>query len=108
MWTGSSGSEATAGQTAEGAEGAEGVSQAFGGGLEKEVGEVEALAEDAGDHFRKGEDELPVRDVVADGGGYPSAGLACAALVADGAEVPGFAGEGEELFAPALGAMGSG
>lgn len=64
-----------------------------------------ALAEDAAQHFWKGEHILPVRDFVADGGGDPSAGLADAALVAGGAEVAGLAGEGEELFVAALGAM---
>jgi len=85
--------------------GAEGVAQAFGRGLEKKVEEVPALAEDAAQHFWKGEHILPVRDFVADGGGDPSAGLADAALVAGGAEVAGLAGEGEELFVAALGAM---
>jgi len=35
--------------------GAEGVAQTFGGGLEKEVEQMAALAEDAAEHFRKGE-----------------------------------------------------
>ena len=102
---GGSGGEATAGQIEAGAEG---VPQAFGGGLEMEVEEVPALAEDAAQHFRKGEDELALRDFVADGGGDPCAGLADAALVACGAEVAGLAGEGEELFVAALGAMEAG
>ena len=63
---GGSGGEATIRQTEAGAEG---VAQAFGRGLEKEVEEVPALAEDAAQHFWEGEDELPVRDFVADGGG---------------------------------------
>ena len=88
--------------------GTEGVAQGLGGGLEKEVKEVAALAEDAAEHFRKGEDELAVRDFVADGGGDPFAGLPDAALVAGGAEVAGLAGEGEELFVPAIGAMEAG
>ena len=67
-----------------------------------------AFAEDAAEHFREGEHKLPVRDFVADGGGDPSAGLADAALVAGGAEVAGLAGEGEELFVAALGAMEAG
>ena len=67
-----------------------------------------ALAEDAAQHFRDGENELAVRDFVADGGGDPGSGLAGAALVAGGAEVAGLAGEGEELLMPALGAMEAG
>jgi DNA polymerase-3 subunit gamma/tau len=102
---GGSGGEASGGQTEAGAEG---VAQGLGGGLEKEVKEVPALAEDAAEHFRDGEDELAVRDVVADGGGDPFAGLAGAALVAGGTEVAGLAGEGEELFVAAGGAMETG
>ena len=67
-----------------------------------------ALAEDGAQHFRKGKHELAVRDVVANGGGDPFAGLPCTALVAGGAEVAGLAGEGEELFLPALGAVEAG
>ena len=102
---GGSGGEASAGQTEAGAES---VAQAFGGGLEKEMAEVPALAEDAAQHFRECEDELAVRDFVADGGGDPSAGLADAALVAGGAEVAGLAGEGEELLVTAIGTMKAG
>ena len=69
---------------------------------------MSALAEDAAEHFREGEDELAVGNVVADGGGDPLAGLADAALVAGGAEVAGLAGEGEELFVTAFGAMEAG
>jgi len=43
-----------------------------------------ALAEDGAQHFRKGKHELAVRDVVANGGGDPFAGLPGAALVAGG------------------------
>jgi hypothetical protein len=99
------GGDATAGQTEAGAEG---VAQAFGRGLEKEVEEVAAFAEDAAQHFRKGEHELAVRNVVADGGGDPYAGLTDAALVTGGAEVARLAGEGEELFVAAIGAMNAG
>ena len=102
---GSGGGDATTGQAEAGAEG---VAEAFGGGLEKEVEEVAALAEDAAEHFREGEDELPVRDFLADGGGDPHPGLAGAALVAGGAEVAGLACEGEELFVTAIGAMEAG
>jgi len=45
---------------------------------------------------------------VADGGGDPCAGVTGAALVAGGAEVAGLAGEGEELFMAAIGAMEAG
>jgi len=102
---GSGSGDATVRQTEAGAEG---VAQGFGGGLEKEVEEVAALAEDAAQHFREGEDELAVRNVVADGGGDPTAGLSDAALVACGAEVAGLAGEGEELLMAAIGAMEAG
>ncbi|MEQ1859300.1 MAG: hypothetical protein ABMA13_05145 [Chthoniobacteraceae bacterium] len=46
-----------------------------------------AHAEDAAEHFWKGEAEPAVRDVVADGVGDPSAGLADAALVANLSEI---------------------
>ena len=82
---GGSGGEATGGQAETGAEGG---AQAFGGGLEKEMKEVAALAENAAQHLREGEDELAVRDFVADGGGDPCAGLPDAALVAGGHECP--------------------
>jgi hypothetical protein len=49
-----------------------------------------------------------VRDIVADGGGDPLAGLADAALVAGGAEVARLAGEGEEFLVPAIGTMEAG
>ena len=62
--------------------GAEGVAEGFGGGFEEEMEEVAALAEDAAQDFRDGEDELAVGDFVADGGGDPIGGLADAALVA--------------------------
>jgi hypothetical protein len=64
--------------------------EGFGGGFEEEVEEVEevaAFAEDAAEDFEDGEDELAVRDFVADGGGDPIGDLADAALVAGGAEV---------------------
>ena len=60
---------------------------------------------DAAQDFGDGEDELAVRDFVADGGGDPIGGLADAALVAGGAEVAAFAGEGEEAFVAAVGAV---
>jgi transposase len=45
------------------------------------------------------------RDFVAYGGGDPIGGLADAALMAGGAEVAAFAGEGEEAFVTAVGAV---
>jgi hypothetical protein len=88
--------------------GAEGVAEGVGGGLEEEIEEVAAFAEDAAEHFRDGEDELAVGDGLADGGGDPGAGLEGAALVTGGAEVAGFAGEGEEVLVAATGAEESG
>ena len=52
-----------------------------------------------------GEDELAVRDFVTDGGGDPFGSLADAALVAGGTEVAALAGEGEEAFVAAVGAV---
>jgi len=72
------------------------------------VEEVAAFAEDAAQDFGDGEDELSVRDLVADRGGNPFGGLADAALVAGGAEVTAFAGEGEEAFVAAIGAKEAG
>ncbi len=68
---GSGSGDATVGQTEAYAES---VSQAFRGGLEEEMEEVSAFAEDAAQHFWEGEDELAVRDLVADVRGDPSAG----------------------------------
>jgi hypothetical protein len=78
-----------------------------GGGFEEEVEEVAAFAEDAAEDFGDGEDELAVGDFVADGGGDPIGGLADAALMAGGAEVAAFAGEGEEAFVTAVRAVES-
>ena len=61
--------------------GAEDFLEGFGGGFEEEVEEVAAFSEDAAEDFGDGEDELPVRDFVADGGGDPISGLANAALI---------------------------
>jgi hypothetical protein len=85
--------------------GAEDFLEGFGGGFEEEVEEIAVLAEDAAQDFGDGEDELAVRDFVADGGGDPIGGLADAALVAGGAEVAALAGEGEEAFVTAVGAV---
>ena len=76
-----------------------------GGGFEEEMQEIAAFAEDTAEDFGDGEDELAVRDFVADGGGDPIGGLADAALVAGRAEVAAFAGEGEEALVAAIGAM---
>ena len=67
--------------------------------------EIAAFAEDAAEDFGDGEDELAVGDFVTDVGGDPIGGLADAALVAGGAEVAAFAGEGEEAFVSAVGAV---
>jgi hypothetical protein len=69
---------------------------------------VAAFAEDSAQDAGDGEDELAVRDFVADGGGDPVAGGADAALVAGGAEVAALAGEGEEAFVAAVKALESG
>ena len=75
----------------------------------EEVGEkVAAFAEDAAQDFGDGEDELAVGDFVADAGGDPLADSAGAALVARGAEVAAFAGEGEQAFVAAIGALEAG
>ncbi len=66
------------------------------------------LAEDSAEGTRHGEDELPVGDFVTDGMGNPVAGLPHASLVAGGAEVAALAGEGEELFVPAVRALQTG
>ena len=67
-----------------------------------------AFAEDSAQDAGDGEDELAVRDFVADGGGDPVAGGADAALVAGGAEVAALAGEGEEAFVAAIRALEAG
>ncbi len=85
--------------------GAEGFEQGVGGGFEQEMEQVTALAEDATQDFRDGEDELAVGDFVTNGGGDPFGGLADAALVAGRAEVAALAGEGEEAFVTAIGAV---
>ena len=88
--------------------GAECVAEGFGGGVEEVGEEVAALAEDAAQDAGDGEDELAVRDFVADGGGDPVADGADAALVAGRAEVTALAGEGEEAFVAAVGALEAG
>jgi hypothetical protein len=84
------------------------VAQAVGGGLEEVGEESAAFAEDAAQDFGDGEDELAVGDGVADVGADPFGGLAGAALVAGGADVAGFAGEGEEALMAAVGAVVAG
>ena len=51
---------------------------------------------------------MAVGDFVADGGGDPVAGGADAALVTGWTEVAALAGEGEEAFVAAVGAVGAG
>ena len=67
-----------------------------------------AFAEDATQDAGDGEDELAVGDFVADGGGDPLASGTGAALVAGGAEMAALAGEGEEAFVAAVGALQAG
>ena len=86
----------------------EGVLEGDGGGVEEKGEELAAFAEDAAQDAGDGEDELAVRDFVADGGGDPVAGGADAALVAGGAEVAALAGEGEEAFVAAVRALEAG
>jgi hypothetical protein len=85
--------------------GAEGFLEGFGGGFDEEVEEVAAFGEETAQDFGDGEDELAVRDFVADGGGDPIGSLADAALVAGRAEVAAFAGEGDEAFVAAVRAV---
>jgi hypothetical protein len=88
--------------------GAEGVLEGGGGSVEQVGEEVAAFAEDAAQDLGDGEDELAVGDFVADGGGDPFANGASATLVACGAEVAAFAGEGEEAFVAAVRALETG
>jgi len=75
----------------------------------EEVGkELAALAENAAEDARDGEDKLAVRDFVANGGGDPVAGGADAALVAGWTEVVALAGEGKKAFVAAVGALEAG
>jgi hypothetical protein len=88
--------------------GAKVVAEAFGGSA-KEKGEMgSAFAEDAAENLGNGEDKLAMRDFVADGGGDPFAGAAYAALVAGGAEMAAFAGEGEESLVATIGTLEAG
>ena len=88
--------------------GAKGVAQAGGGGVEEMGQEVAALAEDRAKDLRDGEDELTVGNGQADVVGDPTGGLEGPALVAGGAKVAGFAGEGEQVLVAAAGADESG
>ena len=99
------GADAAVGETEAGAEG---VLESGGGGVEQVGEEVAALAEDAAQDLGDGKDELAVGDFVADGGGDPLASGTGAALVAGGAEVAAFAGEGEEALVAAIGALEAG
>ncbi len=71
---------------------AEDLLEGSGGGVEEMGEELAAFAENAAQDFGDGEDELTVRDFVADGGGDPVGSLADAALVAGGAEVTALGG----------------
>lgn len=84
------------------------IAEGGGGGVEEMGEEVAAFAVDAAQDFWDGEDELAVGDFVADGGGDPVANCAGAALVAGGAEVAAFAGEGEHAFVATVGALEAG
>jgi hypothetical protein len=79
------------------------VTEANGGGSEEVVEQMAALAKDASQHARNGEDELAVRNRLAESFGDPVAGAADASLVAGGAEVSALAGEGEEALVAAIG-----
>ena len=69
------------------------------------VEELSSLAKDASQGFGHGEDELPVRHFEADGAGDPLADLEDLSLVAAGTEMPGLAGEGEQLCVSTIGAL---
>ena len=99
---GGDGSDAALGEVESGAEG---VLKGLDGGVKEAGEEAAAFLEDAAQDFWDGEDELAVRDFVADRGGNPFAGGADAALVAGGTEVAAFAGEGEESFVAAVGTL---
>ncbi|MGB6219885.1 MAG: hypothetical protein WBG04_02545 [Haloferula sp.] len=86
---------------------AEVIAEAFCGGVEEVGEELAAFAEDPPQDLGDGEDELTVRDFMADGGGDPVAGAAHAALVAGGAEAA-LAGVGEEAFVAAVGTLYTG
>ncbi len=88
--------------------GAEGVLEGGGGSVEQVGEEVAAFAKNAAQDFGDGEHELAVGDFVADGVGDPLANSASATLVAGGAEVAAFAGEGEEAFVAAVRALETG
>jgi hypothetical protein len=74
--------------------GAHPVVERFGGGAKEVVEEVAALTEDAAQLAGNGEDELAMRNGLAQGFGDPAAGGADAALVAGRADVATLAGEG--------------
>jgi len=76
--------------------------------LEEVAKELATLAEDTAQGARHGEHELAVGKVVTDGVCDPVADAADALLMAGGAEVAGFAGEGEEFFVTAVRALQAG
>ena len=100
---GGDGSNATVGKIKPCAEGV-----LKGGGVEQVGEEVAAFAEDTAQDLGDGEDKLAVGNFVADGIGDPSAHGAGPALVARGAEVTALAGEGEQAFVTAVGAVEAG
>jgi hypothetical protein len=87
---------------------AEEVAEGIGGSVEEVGEELATFAEDAAEDLGDGKDELAVGDRMADGGGDPFAGGADAALVAGWAEVAALAGEGEQFFVSAIGALEAG
>jgi len=102
---GGDGSDAALGEVESGAVG---VLEGLDGGMKEYGEELAAFAKDAAQDTGDGEDELAVRNFVADGGRDPFAGGADAALVAGGAEVAAFAGKGEESFVTAIRALEAG
>ena len=87
---------------------AEGLLEGGRSGVEEMGEEVAAFAEDATQDSGDGEDELPVRDIMADAGGDPAARATNTALVAGGAEVATLTGEGEQFFVTAVRALEAG
>ena len=69
------------------------------------VEELAALAENAAEGFRHGEDELPVWHVEAEDAGNPFACLADFALMTARTEVAGLARKSEEALVPAVRAL---
>lgn len=85
--------------------GAHPIAQGLQADAEEVVEEPAPLAEDAAEGLGHREDELTVRNVEAQVAGDPVAEGSDAALMTTWAEMPGLAGEGEELFVAAVGAL---